>query len=122
MKEKTLRPFNSISFGRILHAIHAYKMELNGFEKRLFEVMSKKVFNKGKDVELDGMEMKLITTALMKRGDFLEMKGRPFDADHFYKLAAEVTLIRINFQQTNGPKIEKAASAGTPTAYGLKAV
>lgn len=122
MKEKTLKPFNSINFGRILHAVHAYKKELHGFSKRLYEVMSRKVFNKGKDVELDGMEMEMIVEALVSRGDFLEKKGSSIEAEIFFKLAEQVTLIRVNFQIVNSPKIEKAASAGTPTAYGLKAV
>ncbi|OIJ12691.1 hypothetical protein BKP37_12895 [Anaerobacillus alkalilacustris] len=122
MKEKTLKPFNSINFGRILNAIHSYKKELNGFSKRLFEIMSTKVFNLGKDVELDGMEMEMIVEALVKRGDFLEGKGNSLEAEIFFKLAEQVTLIRVNFQRKNGPKIEKTASAPTLTAIAFKAV
>ncbi|WNF36451.1 hypothetical protein RJD24_18815 [Bacillaceae bacterium IKA-2] len=122
MKTQTLRPFNSINFGRILHAIHARRSELKGSYRQLFDVMYKKVFGQGKEVELDGMEMKLIVTSLMKRGDFLEMIGKPYEADNFYKIASEVTLIRINFQRQHGPKIVKAPTAVTVSAMAYKAV
>lgn len=122
MKEKALKPFNAINFGRILHAIHAYKKELKGFSERLFKIMSKKVFNNGKDAELDDMEMEMIIEALINRGDFHEGKGNSLESSVFYKIAEQLTLIKHNYQLQNGPKVEKAASAGTLTAMAQKAV
>lgn len=122
MKEKTLQSFSSVNLGRTLFAIHTYKKELKCFSKQLFEVMATKVFNKGKDVELDGMEMHMMIEALNQHSILLKAEGNTKEAKIYIQLAEQVKQIRINFQRKNGPKIEKTASAPTLTAMAYKAV
>lgn len=110
---KQILNFNSSNHSMILTAMAAFRQDLEGMGKRLFDIAFNKVKGAKPSVELDGMEMIYVTQSLNKYGKQLRKVGRMDESEQYRLLGSEVERIRFNFQYTNGPKIgkKKAASA-----------
>ncbi len=71
---------------------------------------------KSRTPELDGGEMISIAKALRYRSEECHRVGRYRDQDFLIQLSNRIDEERQLYQYKNGPKITKAASAGTLTA------
>jgi hypothetical protein len=81
----------------------------------MYEIYMKFDFTKGQ-AALDGGEMEIVIQSLRKIAHSYVKRGRSFKAIPYFTVAAKVNDEKKLYQFTNGPKIEKTASAGTLTA------
>ncbi|MFC0188206.1 hypothetical protein ACFFJY_07920 [Fictibacillus aquaticus] len=100
----------------IKNAMSRYRKGLEGFNRKLFDISFNKVLAAKHSVEMDGMEMIMMHRSLNMYAHALSKAGKRIEAEHYYRLSKWIDQTRARFQQTYGPKIEKAASAATLTA------
>jgi hypothetical protein len=79
------------------------------------QIYKKFDFTKGQ-ATLDGGEMEIVIQSLRKIAHAYVKRGRSIKAISYFTVAAKVNDEKKLYQFTNGPKIEKTASAGTLTA------
>ncbi len=87
-----------------------------GFRKDWTAAIYKKFDFKAGTAELDGGEMEIVIQSLRKIAHSYVERGRSFKAIPYFTVASKVNDEKKVYQITNGPKIEKTASAGTLTA------
>jgi hypothetical protein len=98
-------------------AMRFNRQSLQGMSQKLFDIAYNKVKSMdGFVVKLDGMEMIYVTQSLHKYGKYLSRLHKFEESEIYRSHAVQMDLIRETFQRENGPKKEKAASAGTLTA------
>lgn len=99
-------------------AMRYHRQLLKDSRRQLFDIGYQKVNNSDVKVELDGMEMICICQSLFIYAKSLTKHKKYAESKNYRGIAQQLEVIRIQFQQENGPKIrkEKAASAGTLTA------
>ena len=84
---------------------------LQGMNKKLFDIAFNKVNKNYKPVELDGMEMILVSQSLHKYGKFLSNSNQIIESKQ-YRIYGEIfEKIRKDFQKHNGPKLKKSITA-----------
>lgn len=90
----------------ILTSMEVHRQRLKGMGKRLFDIAYSKILKMNHSVELDGMEMMYVSQALNSFGKRLAGIRLFDEAGNYRSMAMEMERIRINFQRTNGPKIQ----------------
>ena len=103
----------------IVNAMENFKLTLSDERKRLLDIPFTKVKNAENQVDLDGMEMILVTQSLRICSKHLAKRGSKELSYWYRKLADEVEEIRVRYQNNNSPLLmtkKKAASAVTLTA------
>jgi hypothetical protein len=88
----------------------------DGFRKEWTTAIYKKFDFKSGKAELDGGEMEIVIQSLRKIAHSYVKRGCSFKAIPYFTVASKVNEEKKVYQFTNGPKIEKTASAGTLTA------
>ncbi|MCT2347142.1 hypothetical protein M4D71_23610 [Niallia taxi] len=95
----------------VIIAMNYNRSTLRGINKRLFDIAFNKVNQIHNPVELDGMEMILVSQSLHKYGKFLS-NSKQIKESKQYRIYGDVfEEIRKNFQSLNGPKIKKTKTA-----------
>ncbi|UOE96053.1 hypothetical protein [Alkalihalobacillus sp. LMS39] len=116
MKTTALANCSHIEMSLIIEAMTMHSYSLSGFEKKLFDLDLDKVRSRKKKVELDGCGLKQIAIALRRKGITIHRlygnKRYVEERKKCFNLAIDIDLIRIKFQQENGPKV-KAQTAAT---------
>lgn len=93
----------------ILVAMEFHRKQLDGLGQRLFDIAFNKMHRSDTVFKLDGMEMIYISQSLNKYHKHLCAIHKYHDAERYRFLAAQIEKIRITFQMTYGPKIEKSS-------------
>ncbi|MFP9128520.1 hypothetical protein [Niallia sp. BSM11] len=79
--------------------------------KKLFDIAFNKVNQENNLVELDGMEMILVSQSLHKYGKFLSNSNQIIESKQFRIYGEIFEKIRTDFQKQNGPKLKKLTTA-----------
>jgi len=95
----------------VIIAMNYNRLTLQGMNKKLFEIAFNKVNQNHNPVELDGMEMILVSQSLHKYGKFLS-DSKQIKESKQYRIYGDIfEEIRKNFQKLNGPKYKKSKTA-----------
>lgn len=95
----------------LIRAMHYNRSTLQGMNKKLFDIAFNKVNQENNPVELDGMEMILVSQSLHKYGKFLSNSNQIIESKQ-YRIYGEIfEKIRKDFQKQNGPKFKKSITA-----------
>ncbi|MED3965022.1 hypothetical protein [Niallia taxi] len=95
----------------VIIAMNYNRSTLIGVNKKLFDIAFNKMLQKNNPVELDGMEMILVSQSLHKYGKFLS-NSKQIKESKKYRIYGDIfEEIRKNFQQLNGPKFKKSRTA-----------
>lgn len=112
MKTKALNGMNSAEIQVIKETLER-QCRVKSKEQIFFPMVLEKVKQHGSNVELDGMEMKLICFALRRKALILTavygMDAQQQQKKVLYNLAFEISKRRIQFQQSNNPVNKKEA-------------
>lgn len=112
MKTKALNGMNSAEIQVIKETLER-QCRVKSKEQIFFPMVLEKVKQHGPNVELDGMEMKLICFALRRKALILTavygMDAQQQQKKVLYNLAFEISKRRIQFQQSNNPVSKKEA-------------
>ncbi|PAE96746.1 hypothetical protein [Shouchella clausii] len=122
MKTKALKGMNSAEIQVIKETLER-QCRVKSKEQIFFPMVLEKVKQHGPNVELDGMEMKLICFALRRKALILTavygMDAQQQQKKVLYNLAFEISKQRIQFQQSNNPVKKEAQTAVTVHASAL---
>ncbi|WP_437831472.1 hypothetical protein ACQRXC_07955 [Niallia taxi] len=95
----------------LIRAMNYNRLTLQGMNKKLFDIAFKKVNQENNPVELDGMEMILVSQSLHKYGKFLSNSNQIIESRQ-YRIYGEIfEKIRHDFQRRNGPKLKNSITA-----------
>ncbi len=95
----------------LIRAMNYNRSTLQGMNKKLFDIAFNKVNQEYNPVELDGMEMILVSQSLHKYGKFLSNSNQILESKQ-YRIYGEIfEKIRKDFQKQNGPKLNKSITA-----------
>ncbi|MGG4470054.1 hypothetical protein ABER68_18600 [Paenibacillus alvei] len=95
----------------LIRAMSYNRSTLQGMNKKLFDIAFNKVNQKNNSVELDGMEMILVSQSLHKYGKFLSNSNQIIESKQ-YRIFGEIfEKIRKDFQKRNGSKVKKSITA-----------
>jgi len=95
----------------VIKSMEYYRSTLQGMSKKLFDIAFNKVNQNINPVELDGMEMILVSQSLHKYGKFLS-NSKQIKESKQYRIYGDIFEdIRKNFQKRNGPKLKKSKTA-----------
>ncbi|GAE32416.1 hypothetical protein [Halalkalibacter hemicellulosilyticus] len=119
MKLKALEGFKRAEIQMVIDTLKFSKKGKEESYKRLIDIALNKVITYRTQAELDGMEMKIMTHALMNKAMMLRahygMDKKSTERKHMYNLACTIATRRLQFQKKYGPsiEIEEAQTAGT---------
>ncbi|MED4126512.1 hypothetical protein P4641_21505 [Halalkalibacterium halodurans] len=120
MMTKPLKDLNRAELEVILSAMRLQVRSLKEPERDLFTLDFKKVLEKGKNVELDGMGMKHIAYALRRKALMLTTlygnEAHKAQKKLLYNLAYDITMKRIRFQQEHNPLNKQKETPASPKA------
>lgn len=95
----------------LIRAMNYNRSTLQGMNKKLFDIAFNKVNEENNPVELDGMEMILVSQSLHKYGKLLSNSNQIIESKQ-YRIYGEIfEKIRKDFQKENGPKLKKSITA-----------
>ncbi|MFP7469978.1 hypothetical protein SFC55_03135 [Niallia taxi] len=95
----------------VIIAMNYNRSTLQGMNKKLFDIAFNKVNQNLNPVELDGIEMILVSQALHKYGKFLS-HSKQIKESVQYRIYGDIfEEIRKNFQRLNGPKFKESKTA-----------
>ncbi|WP_437831716.1 hypothetical protein ACQRXC_08655 [Niallia taxi] len=97
--------------GMVIIAMNYNRLTLQGMNKKLFDIAFNKVNQDHTPVELDGMEMILVSQSLHKYGKFLSISKQLKESKKYRIYGDTFEEIRKNFQRMNGPKLKKSKTA-----------
>jgi len=92
-------------------AMNYNRLTLQGMNQKLFDIAFNKVNQNNNPVELDGMEMILVSQSLHKYGKFLSNSNQIKESKKYRIYGDIFEEIRKNFQKLNGPKLKKSKTA-----------
>jgi len=95
----------------IIIAMQYNRLTIQGMNKKLFDISFNKVNQNNNPVELDGMEMILVSQSLHKYGKFLSNSNQMKKSKQYRIYGDIFEEIRKNFQKQNGPKLKKSKTA-----------
>lgn len=95
----------------VIKAMNYNRLTLQGMNKKLFDIAFNKVNQNHNEVELDGMEMILVSQSLHKYGKFLSCSKQLKESKKYRIYGDSFEGIRKNFQKVNGPKLKKSKTA-----------
>lgn len=95
----------------VIKAMNYNRLTLQGMNKKLFDIAFNKLNQNHNAVELDGMEMILVSQSLHKYGKFLSYSKQLKESKKYRIYGDSFEEIRKNFQKLNGPKFKKSKTA-----------
>lgn len=121
MKTLGLYDMNSAQLALIEDSLRFAKVGQKPFDRKLIEMVEAKVKEDGQAVELDGMELKIISRGLLNKAQVLTaahgINAKKREKTLLYNLAYTISCRLQEFQDWHNPlKQEETLTAGTVNA------